>query len=422
MVTGRVPFEGQTPLAVAIKQKSEIPPDARDTNPLVPEPLVRIIYRCLEKDPARRFQSAEELAAALGDLEQDLPSIVREISRSEARPPSGSKPATASPAAAAGTPRRRKAWIAAAMVFIALAVGLLLTRSPGHRSPDSPARNPDLPSYPLTVEVGRGHQPPGEATLRGFKLALPQLDKGDVRGALDKFIKSADPSDLDNVERVVGAVKGFLPDKGPTVDAYNKLRDEIRSRRSGTAASAAPPGPPAPGALKSAPEKSRQIQSDKQKLLAVVAEREAALKAKSDMETARDQARKSGADDRNLLFRLARYEEGNAAEAVAKNDFSGAKSLYTVLAKTYALAPGCSDEAACASALRRLVEGFKAEASGPHAAAVDPWLLAHAKETESQAQTFLTKREIDNAGGAFLRAAFLYEKIKEASAASAPIS
>ena len=36
MVTGRVPFEGQTPLAVAIKHKSEAPPDARDTNPLVP--------------------------------------------------------------------------------------------------------------------------------------------------------------------------------------------------------------------------------------------------------------------------------------------------------------------------------------------------------------------------------------------------
>ena len=36
-----------------------------------------------------------------------------------------------------------------------------------------------------------------------------------------------------------------------------------------------------------------------------------------------------------------------------------------------------------------------------------------------QAQAFLAKREIDNAGGAYLRAAFLYEKIKDAAAAPA---
>jgi hypothetical protein len=215
----------------------------------------------------------------------------------------------------------------------------------------------------------------------------------------------------------VAVVKGFLPDKGPTVDAYNKLVDEIRTRR---AASAKPAAASSSGVKASPPpDTTREIQGDMQKLLSVVAEREAAMKAKSAMETAKEQARKAGADDRNLLFRLARYEEGNAGEALSKNDFSGAKSLYLVLGKTYALAPGCADENACAAALRRLLDGFKAEASGLNQAAVDPWLMEYARETESQAQAFLAKREIDNAGGAYLRAAFLYEKIKDAAAAPA---
>ena len=412
MVTGRVPFEGQTPLAVAIKHKSEAPPDARDTNPLVPEPLVRIIYKCLEKDPARRFQSADELAAALADLEKDLPSIVREISRSEIRPPSGAK------AAQAPKPRRpRRVRYAAAAVIIFFVLGLPLMRTIGRHSPSRPGGGQQMPPPFSEGDAGRSRRPPDETQGRKFGFSLPALGGEEMRGAIDKLLKSADTSDLDNVERVVGVVKGFLPDKGPSVDAYNKLVDEIRTRR---AASAKPAAASSSGAKPSPPpDKTREIQGDMQKLLSVVAEREAAMKAKSAMETAKDQARKAGADERNLLFRLARYEEGNAAEALGKNDFSGAKSLYLVLGKTYSLAPGCADENACAAALRRLLDGFKAEALGLNQTAIDPWLMEYARETESQAQAFLAKREIDNAGGAYLRAAFLYEKIKDAAAAPA---
>ncbi len=421
MVTGKVPFEGQTPLAVAIKHKSETPPDARDTNPLVPEPLVRIIYHCLEKDPARRYQSADELASALSDLEKDLPTIVREISRSELRPPGGTKAAPAAQNAAepdAAKPKRtRILQYTAAAVILALVVGLPLIRTINRRS--SPHLNPSSPTDPpqFSGETGRAHQPSEETQNRLFGIQLPSLRGGEVRNAFEKFLKAADTSDLDNVERVVGAVKGLLPDKGPSVDAYNKLRDEIRIRKTeagGLAVASSSTARPAP-----APDKAKEIQGDMQKLLSVVADREAALKAKAIMDGAKEQARKAGADDRNLLFRLARYEEGNASEALAKNDFSGARSLYVVLGKTYALAPGCADEDACAASLRRLLNGFKAEAAGLNPGTIDPWLMEYAHETENQAQAFMAKREIDNAGGAFLRAAFLYEKIKNSAAVAA---
>jgi serine/threonine protein kinase len=415
MVTGHVPFEGQTPLAVAIKHKSEPPPDARETNPLVPEPLVRIIYRCLEKDPGKRFQSADELAEALAALEKDMPSIVREISKSEFRP------AAKTPPPAAPKPRRpRTVRYAAAAVLFLLVLGpptarILFKRPSAKNLPSVKADGKAV----YVSETPRDPQAPPAGRDRGFRISLPSLDAENMREAFDKFLKSADPNDLDNAEKVVGVVKGFLPQKGPAVDAYNKLAEEIRNRRNPDRSR--PAGPPRsgsgnPSAAASGSAAAKDIKGDMQKLLAVVAEREAALAAKAAMEKAKDQARRAGTDDRNLLFRLARYEEGNAVEAAAKNDFSGAKALYKVLEKTYTMSPGCTDESACAASLRVILSQFKAETAGLPPSAVDPWLVEYARETENQAQAFLTKREIDNAGGAYLRAAFLYEKIKASAA------
>jgi serine/threonine protein kinase/tetratricopeptide (TPR) repeat protein len=81
MVTGRVPFAGDTPLSVAMKHKSEPPPSPRDLNAQIPPPLSRIILRCLEKDPARRFQTAGELLTELSALAEDFPTVSRVLPR-----------------------------------------------------------------------------------------------------------------------------------------------------------------------------------------------------------------------------------------------------------------------------------------------------------------------------------------------------
>jgi len=68
MVTGRVPFEGHTPLSVAMMQKSETPPDPRAFNAQTPEAISGIIAKCLEKKAADRFQTVDALASVLRDI------------------------------------------------------------------------------------------------------------------------------------------------------------------------------------------------------------------------------------------------------------------------------------------------------------------------------------------------------------------
>lgn len=70
MLTGRLPFTGDTPVAVAMKHISEPPPPPRRYNPQIPAALEEIILRALAKDPAQRQRSALELAEELRSYEQ----------------------------------------------------------------------------------------------------------------------------------------------------------------------------------------------------------------------------------------------------------------------------------------------------------------------------------------------------------------
>ncbi len=76
MFTGEVPFTGESSLQVMFQHVQQQPKDPRLLNPELPEYLATIILKCLEKDPALRYQSAKQL---LEDLESVTPAtrIVR---------------------------------------------------------------------------------------------------------------------------------------------------------------------------------------------------------------------------------------------------------------------------------------------------------------------------------------------------------
>ncbi|HET9323526.1 MAG TPA: Stk1 family PASTA domain-containing Ser/Thr kinase [Gaiellaceae bacterium] len=61
LLTGRLPFTGETPLEIAMKHLSEIPKPPSSLRPEVPPDLDMVVLRALAKDPAERFESAEEM-------------------------------------------------------------------------------------------------------------------------------------------------------------------------------------------------------------------------------------------------------------------------------------------------------------------------------------------------------------------------
>ncbi len=67
MLTGRVPFQAETPLAVLHAQLNTSPPSPRTFTPDLPPDVDRVILTQLDKHPDRRYQSARELAAAFRD-------------------------------------------------------------------------------------------------------------------------------------------------------------------------------------------------------------------------------------------------------------------------------------------------------------------------------------------------------------------
>ncbi len=82
MLTGQVPFEGDTPFTVGVKQKSETPKDPRELNAQIPPDLSRLILKCLEKSKEKRYQNAVELGADLERIEQGLPTTERVVPKS----------------------------------------------------------------------------------------------------------------------------------------------------------------------------------------------------------------------------------------------------------------------------------------------------------------------------------------------------
>ena len=65
LVTGDVPFTGESTLKVMYQRIQEKPKSPKALNPDLPNWLVRLIMRCLERDPAARYQNAYEILADL---------------------------------------------------------------------------------------------------------------------------------------------------------------------------------------------------------------------------------------------------------------------------------------------------------------------------------------------------------------------
>ncbi|MCL2213424.1 MAG: Stk1 family PASTA domain-containing Ser/Thr kinase [Oscillospiraceae bacterium] len=71
MNTGKLPFNGETPVSVALMQINDTPRPPHEVLPSIPRGLEQIILKAIEKDPAARIQSAEEMLGYLKKVSAD---------------------------------------------------------------------------------------------------------------------------------------------------------------------------------------------------------------------------------------------------------------------------------------------------------------------------------------------------------------
>jgi TolB-like protein/Flp pilus assembly protein TadD/predicted Ser/Thr protein kinase len=127
MVTGRLPFEGDSSLSISLKHKTERPLDPRKFNAQVPEALSRVILKCLEKDMERRFQDSQELFSELSKIEEGISTVERFIPKGKTAVTEGIKEAF------------RKRWKMIAALFMAVVLaGVVILYFRGRRQITAP--------------------------------------------------------------------------------------------------------------------------------------------------------------------------------------------------------------------------------------------------------------------------------------------
>jgi eukaryotic-like serine/threonine-protein kinase len=135
MLTGRVPFEGDSAVAIALKHVGETPRPIRSIRLDVHPDLEAVVMRALAKDPSQRYRNADEFIAALqgarASIEaagngQDTAGFAPVMAPPGPPPPPGTGPVSQP----AGTRRNRWPWVFAALLLVAagLGIGYAVTR------------------------------------------------------------------------------------------------------------------------------------------------------------------------------------------------------------------------------------------------------------------------------------------------------
>ncbi len=411
MVTGRVPFEGETPLSIVLKHRGEPAPDPSETNAAVSPEFSRIILRCLEKDKAKRYQQAEDILADLERLAGAAPTP---------------RPATAqrTPATAKGEVtvklNFRKLVVPALALAVAVLAGLLVFKPWGAR--DDVRRRMGAFSVPSGGGPGgrdeAGGPPPSGPLPQPRAMGNPGQGQSADQGGLwtliaplyKEYVKTAEGKNAPDVEQFLVNLKGKLPAGSPLTGIVDKIQVQVEQGRKFDAQ----------GNAEASRKSYTKGESEMRKLLTLVNEKEKADQAKSEMDASKKRAeealRRSGP---NLLSWIAAEKEKDALESYRKNDFSGARILFGILDKVYKMSAAGGDEASGLAALQGLVSAARTEADAAQAPAKQDWLYGRAREDEAAAAQLSREKAYPEAAERFILAAFLYEKAREVALESA---
>jgi protein kinase-like protein len=242
MFIGKPAFSAENAIAVALKQMHEEPTPPHDIDPAIPLPIERAILKCLEKSPAKRFQTVAELESALqSHSAAATPSSPAMIARPSVAAPSVAGAAAPVPLrrAVAHPPSRKSGFLPAviwvlvgAMLVLGtlaglrwLAVGKAVAKIPAPASPSAPLP-PDfayeIPAVPTSVPAADTEKP-APPKLVATKPAAP------AKTVPDSHTKPATPEVFPRME--VGPGQRSLPDPSKWIAAQKAMAQQQKQEK-----------------------------------------------------------------------------------------------------------------------------------------------------------------------------------------------
>ncbi len=223
MVTGQLPFEADTPLAVVMKHVSEPTPLPVEFFPEIPEGLQAIIIKAMAKDPEERYQTAAQLAAALRQVNLDgahaaaspgpvpaPPAQAHETAAGEQTAPAQTVNAAAAAAtsATAVAPKKRSPWLYVGLVVIlaAIAGGIIFGLNGVNTAP-----TPTVPAVVVAPTVAPSETPTEEPEATAVPGSTPDVVASAI--AAISLTEAANPTET------AVPTNTATPTKTPTPDA-----------------------------------------------------------------------------------------------------------------------------------------------------------------------------------------------------------
>ncbi len=407
MVTGRLPFEGETPLSIVLKHRNEPPSDPRTMNAQLSPAMSGVILRCLEKSRDRRYQSAADLLEDLGRVERGLPTTQRVA---PARKPITGREITVKFSL-------RKVLVPGLIVTVLAVAGLVaVLQKPSPKDGEAGDKPFVFQGRARPVTRPAAGAPPAPRDLDKPELSLPKtLGSSTIMSYLAPFLKDRfrqfGDEDARELEKALATIRENHPAEAA---AFSGFLDSIERRiREGQKLGLA-------GDSEASQRSFSRGESEMRKLLAQVSERDRAETAFKAMEDAKRRIVDADRWDRpNLLTWIAREKEKDASDAFAKNDFSGARILCGILERVYLQSLRVDDDDRALEALKGLVASLRKEAEAAQAPAKEAWLFNRATEEQAAALELSGNRQYLYAAERHLLAAFLFEKAKDVALESA---
>jgi serine/threonine protein kinase len=407
MVTGRLPFEGETPLSIVLKHRNEPPADPRTMNAQVSPAMSGVILRCLEKSRDRRYQSVADLMEDLGRVEKGLPTTQRVA---PARKPVTSREITVKFSL-------RKVLVPGLIVAVLAVAGLVaVLQKPSPKGRDAGDKPFVFDGRARSLPRQGGSAPSAPRELDKPGVSLPKtLESSKIMAYFSPFLKDQlrqlSDKDVQELEKTLAEIREKHPAEA---SAFAGFLDSIERRvREGRKLDEA-------GDAEASRRSFSRGESEMRKLLAQVSERDKAEASFKSMHSAKQKIADAGRSDRpNLLTWIAGEKEKDAADAFARNDFSGARILYSILEKVYLLSLRIEDEDRGLEALGVLVASLRKEAEAAQAPSKEAWLFNRAVEDAAGAAEMSRDKHYLQAAERYILAAFLFEKAKDVALESA---